>query len=113
MTTTRNSFVIAGRFNRILRLNDTIYPSHAEAKAALDAWEKNEDPRREAHERHEQASRTQRSWGRAEPKPDHNNRVFEVIDLESHINHVANISFERGKHPITKQAPNTTKQHSV
>lgn len=112
MTTTRNSFVIAGRINRILRLNDVIYPSHAEAKAALDAWEKNDDPRREQHERNEEFRRraNRRYWDM--PK-DHNRREFEVIDLESHINHVANISFERGKHPITKQAPNTTKQHSV
>ena len=105
----RNLFVIANRYAQWRRLNRFIYSSLEEAKTDVDLRDFKCDPDREVAERREESSRQSRSWGRAEPKLHHNDRVFEVVDLETHL---YNVAFQA--HTFKREgtaAPNTTISH--
>lgn len=102
-------YVIAQRYAQWRRLNHLVYGSIEKAKADLDLWDKKYDPDRGTSEYRESSSRQSKPWGRAEPKPHHNDRIFEVVDLETHL---YNVSFQA--HTFKREgtaAPNTTVSH--
>lgn len=107
-----NLFVIAHRHNQSLRLNHDIYYSLGSAKAELDRWEREEDPRRELYERSEEMviRMNRRSW--APKSKTHNKRDFEVVDLATHLQNVAVQNYEKAKRERNYQgAHNTTRSH--
>lgn len=106
-------FIIAHRYTQSVRLNHEVYPSIETAKAELDRWEKEEDPRREFRERSKVESYRSKPFGRKSPHPRHNDGDFEVVDLATHIQNVAVQNYDKARrdHTIYRGAHNTTQSH--
>lgn len=105
-------FVIAHRFNQVIRLNHEVYSSLKEAKQELDRWEKEEDPDHELREFRKRSSYQAKSFGRKDPHPCHNDGDFEVVDLASHMQNLAVQNYEKAKRERYYQgAYNVTQAH--